>query len=133
VGAGLSWAVDIDTRRTRDVSHARGLINSDGALSVVKNGNAVDPDGTHPRPATRASVPQLLRMFPGRRMEELTPDQQYSVSKEDGLAARALNPTWPARPVAGLRRVFRATTAACSNGFLRECAESAPPLMNDPG
>ena len=92
-GSGTVTALNIDTRRTRDVSHARGLINSDGTLSVVKNGNAVDPDGTHPRPATRASVPQLLRMSPGRRMEELTPDQQYSVSKEDGLAARALNPT----------------------------------------
>jgi len=32
-----------------------------------------------------------------------------------------------------LRRVFRATTAACSNGFLRERAESAPPVMNNPG
>ena len=37
-------------------------------------------------------MPQLQRMFPGKRMEELTPDQQYSVKKEDGLAPRALNP-----------------------------------------
>ena len=32
-------------------------------------------------------------MFPGKRMEDLTPDQQYSVKKEDGLAPRALNPS----------------------------------------
>jgi len=32
-----------------------------------------------------------------------------------------------------LRRVFRATMEACFNGFLRERAESAPPLMNHPG
>src|SRR5712691_12548048 len=42
-------------------------------------------------------------------------------------------PLRTAPPVAGLRRVFRATTASCSNGFLRERAESAPPLMNNPG
>jgi len=86
-------AVDIDTRKTREVAHARGLINADETLSVVKNGKAIDPDGTHPRPPTRPVVPQLQRMFPGKRMEDLTPDQQYSVKKEDGLAARALNPS----------------------------------------
>jgi hypothetical protein len=32
-------------------------------------------------------------MFPGKNMNALTPDQQFSVTKEDGLAARALNPT----------------------------------------
>jgi hypothetical protein len=46
---------------------------------------------------------------------------------------RGTPPSRPARPVAGLRRVFRATRAACSNGFLRERAESAPALMNNPG
>ncbi|RPI49853.1 MAG: oligogalacturonate lyase [Acidobacteria bacterium] len=91
-GAGAVMALDIDTRRTRDIAHARGLINADQTLSVVKNGKAIDPDGTHPRPPTRAGVPQLQRMFPGKRMEDLTPDQQYSVKKEDGLAPRALNP-----------------------------------------
>jgi oligogalacturonide lyase len=89
---GTVTAVDIDTRRTRDVPHARSLINADETLSVVKNGNAVDPDGTHPRPATRPVVPQLQRMFPGKRMDDLKPDQQYSVTKEDRLAGRALNP-----------------------------------------
>ena len=91
-GAGAISAVNVDTRQIRDVPHARGLINADETLSVVKNANAADPDGQYPRPPARAAVPQLQRMFPGKRMEDLTPDQQYSVTKEDGLAPRALNP-----------------------------------------
>lgn len=90
---GTITAVSIDTGQTRDVPHARGIINADETLSVVKNGNAADPDGKYPRPAARPVVPQLQRMFPGKRMEDLTPDQRYSVTKEDGLAARALNPS----------------------------------------
>jgi len=86
-------AVNIDTKRTREVPHARGLVNADETLSVVKNANAADPDGTYPRPPARPIVPQLQRMFPGKKMEDLTPDQQYSVTKEDGLARRALNPS----------------------------------------
>ena len=92
-GSATVTAVNIDTKRTREVPNARGLVNADETLSVAKNGNAVDPDRTHPRPATRPAVPQLQRMFPGKRMEDLTHDQQYSVTKEDGLAARALNPS----------------------------------------
>jgi oligogalacturonide lyase len=83
----------VDTKAARDVPHARGLINADETLSVVKNANATDPDGTHPRPPARTLVPQLQRMFPGKKMEDLTPDQQFSVTKEDGLARRAVNPS----------------------------------------
>ena len=90
---GTIAAVHVDTKRTREVAYARGLVNADETLSVVKNASAIDPDGTHPRPATRVAVPQLQRMFPGKRVDDLTPDQRYSVAKEDGLAARALNPT----------------------------------------
>src|SRR5438445_3127043 len=90
---GAVTAVNIDKKQTRDVPHARGLINADETLSVVKNANATDPDGTHPRPPARPVTPQVQRMFPGKSMEDLTPDQQFSVKKEDGLAARALNPT----------------------------------------
>jgi oligogalacturonide lyase len=86
-------ALNVDTRATRDVTHARGLINADETLSVVKNANATDPDGTHPKPPTRTLLPQLQRMFPGKKMEDLTPDQQFSVTKEDGLARRAVNPS----------------------------------------
>ena len=92
-GDGKVMAVDIDTRRVREVRYARGLINADETLSVVKNASAVDPDGTHPRPPFRPVVPQLHRMFPGRTMDDLMPDQQYAVKKEDTLAPRALNPT----------------------------------------
>jgi oligogalacturonide lyase len=60
---------------------------------VVKNANAPDPEGKYPRPAARPVIPQLQRMFPGKKMEDLTPDQQYSVKKEDSLAPRALNPS----------------------------------------
>ncbi|HJZ71497.1 MAG TPA: oligogalacturonate lyase family protein [Vicinamibacterales bacterium] len=93
-GAGTPiTALDVDTGRTRVLTHARGLINANETLSVIKNAAAQDPDGTHPRPAQRPAVPQLQRMFPGKRLEDLTPDQRYSVAKEDGLAARALNPS----------------------------------------
>ncbi len=85
-------AVNIETKQTRIVANARGLINADESLSVVKNSNAVDTEGKYPKPPVRVAVPQLQRMFPGKTMEDLTPDQQYSVKKEDGLAPRALNP-----------------------------------------
>jgi oligogalacturonide lyase len=91
-GAAAVKAVNVDTRQIRDVVHARGLVNADETLSVVKNGNVADPAGKYPRPPVRVAVPQLQRMFPGKKMEDLTPDQQYSVKKEDGLAGRALNP-----------------------------------------
>ena len=83
--------------------HARGLLNADETLSVVKNAAASDPDGKYPRPPARPAVPQLQRMFPGKRMEDLTPDQRYSVTKEDGLAARALNPTLQSLVFANLK------------------------------
>ena len=91
-GRGTTMAVHAGTGAVRELPHARGLVNANETLSVIKNATAADPDGTHPRPAARIAVPQLQRMFPGKRMEDLTPDQQYSVTKEDGLANRALNP-----------------------------------------
>ncbi len=91
-GATAISAVNVDTKKIREVANARGLINADETLSVVKNANAADPDGKYPRPPVRVAVPQLRRMFPGKKMEDLTPDQQYAVTKEDGLAPRALNP-----------------------------------------
>jgi oligogalacturonide lyase len=91
-GASSVAAVNVDTTQIRTVAYARGLINADETLSVVKNAKAVDAEGKYPKPPARLVVPQLQRMFPGRKMEDLTPDQQYSVIKEDGLAPRALNP-----------------------------------------
>jgi oligogalacturonide lyase len=92
-GNGAVTALNVDTKRIRSVQHARGLINADETLSVVKNGKAVDAEGKYPKPPVRPIVPQLQRMFPGKRMEDLSPDQQYSVKKEDELAPRALNPS----------------------------------------
>ena len=91
--SGKVTAINVDTKAAREVPHARGLINADETLSLVKNANALDPGGRYPRPPARPIVPQLQRMFPGKKMEDLTPDQQYSVKKEDGLAPRALNPS----------------------------------------
>ena len=89
---GLVMAVNVDTRAIREVKNGRGLINADETLSVIKKAPAIDRDGKYPPPPPGAVVPQLQRMFPGRRMEDLTPDQQYAVKKEDQLAPRALNP-----------------------------------------
>ena len=49
-GRGAVKAVNVDTRAVREMPHARGLINADETLSVVKNGNAVDRDGKYPTP-----------------------------------------------------------------------------------
>src|SRR5262245_41886971 len=92
-GGGTIMAVNVDTKQTRDVKFARGLVNADETLSLIKNANANDPEGKYPKPPVRQGVPQLQRMFPGKRMEDLTPEQQYAVTKEDGLARRALNPS----------------------------------------
>src|SRR5829696_7459785 len=50
-------AVNLDTGKTREVPYARGLINADETLSVVKNANAADPEGRYPRPPVRPRVP----------------------------------------------------------------------------
>src|SRR5436309_8833265 len=44
---------------------------------------------------------------------------------------RGAQPFRPARPVAGLRRIFRAITTACSDGFRRERAESLKKFVNN--
>src|SRR6266705_4304852 len=48
-GSGTVTAVNIDTRRTREVPYAHGLINADETLAVVKSGNADDPCLPHHR------------------------------------------------------------------------------------
>ena len=86
------YAYNYDTRQTRRVPNAtRTLINADETLTVTAI-NAADPSGNTPRPPAREARPQLERMFPGKRLDELTPQQQYAVTKEEGLARRALNP-----------------------------------------
>ncbi len=91
-GSGEVFAYNVDTKQTRRVAGAtRTLINADESMTV----NAIaaeDPSGLTQRPARREQRPQLERMFPGKRLDELTPEQQYAVTKEDGLARRAINP-----------------------------------------
>ena len=91
-GSARVSAVNVDTKATRELPTARGLVNADETLSVVKNASAQGPDGRYPRPPTRPIVPQLQRMFPGKRMDDLTADQRYSVQKEDTLVPHAVNP-----------------------------------------
>jgi oligogalacturonide lyase len=91
-GGGQVFAYNVDSRRVRPVPNAtRTLINADETFTVAPI-VAEDPTGKTPRPPQRAARPQLERMFPGKTMAELTPEQQYAVTKEDGLARRALNP-----------------------------------------
>jgi oligogalacturonide lyase len=111
-GPSGTRAVHVDTKASRDLPNARGILNADETLSVVKNATAVDPDGTHPRPPVRQGAPQLQRMFPGKQLADLTPEQQYSVTKEDGLATRALNPTLQSFVYTNI-----ATGTSTENGF----------------
>lgn len=89
---GNIFAVNVDTKADRPVPFAtRTVINCDETFSFDLTFNE-DPTGKTPRPTSRPALPQLQRMFPGKRMEDLTPDQQYAVTKEDGLARRTINP-----------------------------------------
>jgi oligogalacturonide lyase len=86
------FAYHLDTKATRRVPFAsRTVINADETISVTAIA-AEDSTGRTPRPAVREPRPQLERMFPGKRLDELSPEQQYAVNKEDGLARRAINP-----------------------------------------
>ncbi len=91
-GGGEVYAYNVDTKEIRRVPNAtRTLINADETFTVATV-NQEDPSGKTPKPPERPIVPQLSRMFPGKTMEELTPDQRYAVQKEDGLSRRVFNP-----------------------------------------
>jgi oligogalacturonide lyase len=90
---GPVYAVNVDTGQSRLIRFAPStLINCDETFGFIVVRGAIDPTGKTPRPATRPAVPQLQRMFPGKKMSDLTPEQQYAVRKEDSLARRAINP-----------------------------------------
>jgi len=90
---GPVYAVNVDTGQQRLIRFAPStLINCDETFGFIVVRGAIDPTGKTPRPATRPVVPELGRMFPGKTMAELEPEQQYAVRKEDGLARRAINP-----------------------------------------
>jgi oligogalacturonide lyase len=97
------YAYNYDTKQTRVVPNAvRTLINADETQTVTTV-TAEDPSGKTPRPPPREARPQLERMFPGKQVDELTPEQRYAVTKEEGLARRALNPDPMAFVVTNLR------------------------------
>jgi oligogalacturonide lyase len=94
-GGGLVYAIDVDTKQERWLTNAVStIISCDESFGFVmlRGDAALDPTGQTQRPAAHAYVPQLQRMFPGRKLEDLTPDQQYSVQKEERLARGTLNP-----------------------------------------
>ena len=92
---GPVYAVHVDTKEQRLIPHAPStIINCDETLGfvVVRGQDAIDPSGKVQPPPKRPYVPQLQRMFPGKKPEDLTPDQRYSVDKEEGLARRTYDP-----------------------------------------
>ena len=114
---GAVFAYDVDTNAIRPVPNARRtLISADETFTVAPI-VAADPTGKTPRPPQRAARPQLERMFPGKTMAELTPEQQYAVTKEDGLARRALNPEPMAFVFTNLR-TGKADTVGYQYGWL---------------
>jgi hypothetical protein len=83
-GNGAVTALYIDTKQIRSVQHARGLINADETLSVVKNGKAVDAEGKYSKPPVRPIVPQLQRMFPGSGWKTSRPISSTPSKKRTG-------------------------------------------------
>jgi oligogalacturonide lyase len=85
------YAYNYDTKVTRRVPYAtRTLINADETATVTAVA-ATDSSGRTPRPPRREIRPQLERMFPGKTMDQLSPAEQYAVTKEDGLARRLID------------------------------------------
>ena len=92
-GGGPVYAVNVDTKQQRLVPNATGtIINCDETISFQRGPSIEDPSGNTPRPAARPYVSQMQRMFPGKKPEDLTPEQQYSVQKEERLARGTLSP-----------------------------------------
>jgi oligogalacturonide lyase len=87
-------AANLDTKAVREVPNAtsrNSTVNADETFAVTTV-NAEDPTGKTPKPVERPHVPQMERMFPGKKPADLTPDQLYAAQKEDGLSRRVFNP-----------------------------------------
>ena len=108
---GQIYAINIDTKAERLIPNAVStVISCDESWGFVVANGVEDPTGKTQRPEYRELRPQLERMFPGKKMEDLTPEQQYSVKKEDGLARRAVNPDPAAYTFISLKSGERTTT-----------------------
>ena len=64
-------AVNVDTKQVRQVAHARGLINADESLSLVKNANAIDTEG---------NTPSHRCARPGRSCSACFPESEWRIS-----------------------------------------------------
>jgi oligogalacturonide lyase len=109
---GPVYAVNVDTKQERLITNAVStIISCDESFGfIVLTGNAaIDPTGKVQKPPARPYVSQLQRMFPGKKLEDLTPDQQYSVQKEEGLARRTLDPSPAAYTFINLKTGVRTT------------------------
>ena len=88
------FAADLDTGAVREVKNAtsrNSTLNADETFAVTTI-NQEDPTGKTPKPAARTALPQMPRMFPGKKPEDLSPEQRYAAQKEDGLSRRVFNP-----------------------------------------
>lgn len=129
-GGGPVYAFNYDTKETRLVPNAtRTLINADETFTVASI-TQEDPTGKTPKPPERKIVPQLSRMFPGKTMEDLTPTQRYSVTKEDGLSRRVFNPASEAFTFTNLK-TGQAQTVGYQYGWLNhmQFSPTDPNLM----
>jgi oligogalacturonide lyase len=93
-GGGI-YAANVDTKVVREVKNAKsGTINADETICATTK-NATDPSGKTPKPEPRKLLPQRERMF-GDKLKlglKLTPEEEASAKKEDGLAKRLASPT----------------------------------------
>ena len=80
-----------DLRARRNATSRNSTLNADETFAVTTI-PAVDPTGKVQPPPKREMIPQLQRMFPGKKPEELTAYQRYAAQKEDGLSRRVFNP-----------------------------------------
>jgi oligogalacturonide lyase len=110
-GGGPVYAINVDTKKERLIPNAVStVINCDETFGFIVARGAIDPTGKTPVPTTHPAIPQLQRMFPGKKMEDLTEVQQYAVRKEDGLARGTLNPQPAAYTFINLKTGERTTT-----------------------
>jgi oligogalacturonide lyase len=94
--AGAVMAADLDTKKTRQVvAIPQGLevacANADGTLFAGVITNAPAPEGAYVAKPDKIPGDQFPRMFPGKKMEELTAEQRLSGEKENRLTKQLLD------------------------------------------
>jgi len=108
---GPVYAINLETKAERLIRNAVSTtISCDESWNFFVVPGAVDPTGNTPPPPKRPYVSQLQRMFPGKQLSDLTPEQRYAVQKEEGLARRTLSPSPAAYTFINLKSGERKTT-----------------------